>query len=45
MTISGSIGPTLVGKQIVLGVTGSIAAYKAIALLGPCSVKEQGCRS
>ena len=33
MTISGSIGPTLVGKQIVLGVTGSIAAYKAIALL------------
>ena len=33
MTISGSVGPTLVGKQIVLGVTGSIAAYKAIALL------------
>ena len=33
MNISGSIGPTLVGKQIVLGVTGSIAAYKAIALL------------
>jgi phosphopantothenoylcysteine decarboxylase / phosphopantothenate---cysteine ligase len=33
MTISGSIGPTLVGRQIVLGVTGSIAAYKAIALL------------
>ncbi|MEK7761449.1 MAG: bifunctional phosphopantothenoylcysteine decarboxylase/phosphopantothenate--cysteine ligase CoaBC [Nitrospirota bacterium] len=33
MNISGSIGPTLAGKQIVLGVTGSIAAYKAIALL------------
>jgi len=31
--ISGSIGPTLTGKQIVLGVTGSIAAYKAVALL------------
>jgi phosphopantothenoylcysteine decarboxylase/phosphopantothenate--cysteine ligase len=31
--ISGSIGPTLIGKQIVLGVTGSIAAYKAVALL------------
>jgi phosphopantothenoylcysteine decarboxylase/phosphopantothenate--cysteine ligase len=31
--ITGSIGPTLVGKQIVLGVTGSIAAYKAVALL------------
>ncbi|MGH7216757.1 MAG: bifunctional phosphopantothenoylcysteine decarboxylase/phosphopantothenate--cysteine ligase CoaBC [Nitrospiraceae bacterium] len=25
--------PTLIGKQIVLGVTGSIAAYKAVALL------------
>lgn len=33
MNISGSIGPTLVGKQIVLGVTGSIAAYKAVSLL------------
>ena len=33
MTISDSSGPTLVGKQIVLGVTGSIAAYKAVALL------------
>ncbi|MDZ4732482.1 MAG: bifunctional phosphopantothenoylcysteine decarboxylase/phosphopantothenate--cysteine ligase CoaBC [Nitrospirota bacterium] len=33
MKISGSIGPTLTGKQIVLGVTGSIAAYKAVALL------------
>jgi phosphopantothenoylcysteine decarboxylase/phosphopantothenate--cysteine ligase len=33
VNISGSIGPTLVGKQIVLGVTGSIAAYKAVALL------------
>jgi phosphopantothenoylcysteine decarboxylase / phosphopantothenate---cysteine ligase len=31
--ISSSIGPTLTGKQIVLGVTGSIAAYKAVALL------------
>jgi phosphopantothenoylcysteine decarboxylase/phosphopantothenate--cysteine ligase len=31
--ISGSIGPTLIGKRIVLGVTGSIAAYKAVALL------------
>jgi phosphopantothenoylcysteine decarboxylase/phosphopantothenate--cysteine ligase len=26
-------GPTLVGKRIVLGVTGSIAAYKAVGLL------------
>ena len=33
MKVSGSIGPTLIGKQIVLGVTGSIAAYKAVALL------------
>jgi phosphopantothenoylcysteine decarboxylase/phosphopantothenate--cysteine ligase len=33
MNISGSIGPTLIGKQIVLGVTGSIAAYKAVTLL------------
>ena len=33
MKISGFIGPTLIGKQIVLGVTGSIAAYKAVALL------------
>ena len=33
MKISGSIGPTLIGKRIVLGVTGSIAAYKAVALL------------
>jgi len=31
--ISGSIGPTLIGKRIVLGVTGSIAAYKAVSLL------------
>jgi len=31
--ISDSIGPTLTGKQIVLGVTGSIAAYKAVSLL------------
>jgi phosphopantothenoylcysteine decarboxylase/phosphopantothenate--cysteine ligase len=30
---SDSIGPTLIGKRIVLGVTGSIAAYKAVALL------------
>ena len=27
------VGPTLVGKRIVLGVTGSIAAYKAVSLL------------
>ena len=33
MKVSGSIGPTLIGKRIVLGVTGSIAAYKAVALL------------
>ncbi|MEY4705740.1 MAG: fused 4-phosphopantothenoylcysteine decarboxylase [Nitrospirota bacterium] len=33
MDISGSIGPTLIGKRIVLGVTGSIAAYKAVSLL------------
>lgn len=33
MKISGSRGPTLIGKQIVLGVTGSIAAYKAVVLL------------
>ena len=33
MQISGSMRPTLIGKQIVLGVTGSIAAYKAVALL------------
>ena len=33
MKISGSIGLTLIGKQIVLGVTGSIAAYKAVSLL------------
>lgn len=33
MKVSGSIGPTLIGKQIVLGVTGSIAAFKAVALL------------
>jgi len=31
--MSDSIGPTLIGKQIILGVTGSIAAYKAVALL------------
>jgi phosphopantothenoylcysteine decarboxylase/phosphopantothenate--cysteine ligase len=29
----GSIGPLLIGKQILLGVTGSIASYKAVALL------------
>jgi phosphopantothenoylcysteine decarboxylase / phosphopantothenate---cysteine ligase len=28
-----SLGPTLIGKRIVLGVTGSIAAYKAVGLL------------
>ena len=33
MKISDSSEPTLAGKQIVLGVTGSIAAYKAVALL------------
>ena len=33
MEISGSRGPMLIGKRIVLGVTGSIAAYKAVALL------------
>jgi phosphopantothenoylcysteine decarboxylase/phosphopantothenate--cysteine ligase len=33
VNISDSIRPTLIGKQIVLGVTGSIAAYKAVALL------------
>jgi len=30
---SGPIGQTLIGKRIVLGVTGSIAAYKAVLLL------------
>lgn len=30
---AGAIGPTLVGSRIVLGVTGSIAAYKAVSLL------------
>jgi phosphopantothenoylcysteine decarboxylase/phosphopantothenate--cysteine ligase len=30
---TGAIGPTLVGKRVVLGVTGSIAAYKAVSLL------------
>ena len=33
MQTSGSIGSTLIGKQIILGVTGSIAAYKAVMLL------------
>ena len=33
MEISGSIGPMLIGKRIVLAVTGSIAAYKAVSLL------------
>ena len=33
MRIFGSTGPTLTGKRIVLGVTGSIAAYKAVSLL------------
>src|SRR5512134_1349763 len=30
---AGAIEPTLVGTRIVLGVTGSIAAYKAVSLL------------
>jgi phosphopantothenoylcysteine decarboxylase/phosphopantothenate--cysteine ligase len=30
---AGAIGPTLIGKRIVLGVTGSIASYKAVNLL------------
>jgi phosphopantothenoylcysteine decarboxylase / phosphopantothenate---cysteine ligase len=30
---SGPTGQTLIGKRIVLGVTGSIAAYKAVLLL------------
>ena len=33
MESSGPIGQTLIGKRIVLGVTGSIAAYKAVLLL------------
>ena len=33
MRIFGSTGPTLTGKRILLGVTGSIAAYKAVSLL------------
>ncbi len=33
MTRAISTGPTLVGKRIVLGVTGSIAVYKAVGLL------------
>ena len=33
MEISGSTGPTFIGKRIVLGVTGSIAAYKSVLLL------------
>ena len=33
MEQSDPIGPTLIGKRIVLGVTGSIATYKAVALL------------
>ena len=33
MTISDSNGPILTGKRIVLGVTGSIAAYKSVSLL------------
>ena len=33
MALSGSNGPTLIGTRIVLGVTGSIAAYKAVSLL------------
>ena len=41
LKISDSIGPTLIGEQIVLGVTGSIAAYKAVALLRAWSVKER----
>lgn len=31
--IAGRTGPTLVGTHVVLGVTGSIAAYKAVSLL------------
>jgi len=33
VNISDSIGPTLIGRRVVLGVTGSIAAYKAVSLL------------
>ncbi len=33
MEQSDPIGPTLIGKRIVLGVTGSIATYKAVTLL------------
>ena len=33
MALSGSNGPTLIGTRIVLGDTGSIAAYKAVSLL------------
>ena len=33
MVRTGSSGPTLIGMRIVLGVTGSIAAYKAVSLL------------
>ncbi|WP_455242720.1 flavoprotein, partial [Petrachloros mirabilis] len=31
--IADRTGPTLVGTRIVLGITGSIAAYKAVSLL------------
>ncbi len=31
--IAGPIGPTLTGKHVILGVTGSIASYKAVNLL------------
>lgn len=40
MSSSGSLWPMLVGKQIVLGVTGSIAAYKAISLLRRLLLEE-----
>jgi len=31
--VAGPIGPTLTGKHVILGVTGSIASYKAVNLL------------
>ncbi|BFU97033.1 MAG: fused 4'-phosphopantothenoylcysteine decarboxylase; phosphopantothenoylcysteine synthetase, FMN-binding [Nitrospira sp.] len=31
--VSSPIGPTLAGKHVILGVTGSIASYKAVSLL------------
>ena len=35
----------MIGRRIVLGVTGSFAAYKAVALLRRWSVKERWCTS